>query len=345
MVGEVHHNKGMLESVRKPYVIFVGDEASSVYTKTGAGIAHWDRENCVGQIRLSPQAQDLGLPDMSVEEALSAGAKTLIIGIAVVGGSIPSSMRDVIRDALSRGLDVASGTHDRLSEDPEFAQAAASSGARITDVRVPPAGLPVGTGVKRSGKRLLTVGTDCALGKKYTALALAKEMTSRGMDATFRATGQTGILLSGSGIPIDAVVADFVSGAAETLSPDAPQAHWDVIEGQGAILHPGYAAVSMGLLMGSQPDAIVVCTDATRTTISGWPDFPLPSIQDVIDLTLRIGSTVNPAIRVVGISANTSRLGETEREKYLRGLSEEHGVPAVDSIATGVHPIVDVLQS
>ena len=334
----------MVNEVAKPYVIFVGDESSPVYTKTGAGIAHWNPDACVGQIRLSPDAADLGLPDMTLDHALAAGARTLVIGIAVVGGAIPATMRAVILDALHRGLNVASGTHDRLADDPEFAAAAASSGATITDIRVPPPGLPVGKGVKRLGKRLLTVGTDCALGKKYTALALAREMSARGIDATFRATGQTGILISGSGVPIDAVVADFVSGAAETLSPDAPESHWDVIEGQGGILHPGYAAVSMGLLMGSQPDAIVVCTDATRETIVGWPDFPLPSIQDVIDLTLRIGSVVNPAIRVVGISANTSGLEEAQRAEYLRTLSETYGVPAVDSVATGVGAIVDVLQ-
>ena len=334
----------MVNEVAKPYVIFVGDEASPVYTKTGAGIAHWNPDACVGQIRLSPDAADLGLPDMTLDDALAAGARTLVIGIAVVGGAIPATMRAVILDALNRGVDGASGTHDRLADDPEFAAAATSSGATITDIRVPPPGLPVGKGVKRQGKRLLTVGTDCALGKKYTALALAREMSARGLDATFRATGQTGILISGSGVPIDAVVADFVSGAAETLSPDAPESHWDVIEGQGGILHPGYAAVSMGLLMGSQPDAIVVCTDATRETIVGWPDFPLPSIQDVIDLTLRIGSVVNPAIRVVGISANTSGLEEAQRAEYLRTLSETYGVPAVDSVATGVGAIVDVLQ-
>lgn len=334
----------MVNEVAKPYVIFVGDESSPVYTKTGAGIAHWNPDACVGQIRLSPDAADLGLPDMTLDDALAAGARTLVIGIAVVGGAIPATMRAVILEALNQGLDVASGTHDRLADDPEFAAAAASSGATITDIRVPPPGLPVGKGVKRQGKRLLTVGTDCALGKKYTALALAREMSARGMDATFRATGQTGILISGSGVPIDAVVADFVSGAAETLSPDAPESHWDVIEGQGGILHPGYAAVSMGLLMGSQPDAIVVCTDATRETIVGWPDFPLPSIQDVMDLTLRIGSVVNPAIRAVGISANTSGLEEAQRAEYLRSLSETYGVPAVDSVATGVGAIVDVLQ-
>ena len=334
----------MVNEVAKPYVIFVGDESSPVYTKTGAGMAHWNPDACVGQIRLSPDAADLGLPDMTLDDALAAGARTLVIGIAVVGGAIPATMRAVILEALNRGIDVASGTHDRLADDPEFAAAAASSGATITDIRVPPPGLPVGKGVKRQGKRLLTVGTDCALGKKYTALALAREMSARGMDATFRATGQTGILISGSGVPIDAVVADFISGAAETLSPDAPESHWDVIEGQGGILHPGYAAVSMGLLMGSQPDAIVVCTDATRETIVGWPDFPLPSIQDVMDLTLRIGSVVNPAIRVVGISANTSGLEEAQRAEYLRTLSETYGVPAVDSVATGVGAIVDVLQ-
>ena len=215
----MHHNKGMMNALRKPYVIFVGEEQSPVYTKTGSGLAHWDPSSCVGQIRLSSDAADLGLPDMSLDEAIAAGAKTLVIGIAVVGGAIPTPMRSVIHEALTRGVDVASGTHDRLADDPEFAEAATASGARITDVRVPPPGLPVGKGVKRTGKRVLTVGTDCALGKKYTALALAKEMTARGMDATFRATGQTGILISGSGVPIDAVVADFVSGPRRHCPP------------------------------------------------------------------------------------------------------------------------------
>jgi uncharacterized NAD-dependent epimerase/dehydratase family protein len=163
------------------------------------------------------------------------------------------------------------------------------------------------------------------------------------MAVDFRATGQTGIMIAGQGIPIDAVVADFVSGAAELVSPDNDADHWDVIEGQGSIFHPGYAAVSMGLLMGSQPDAFVVCTEAGRTHIEGWEDFELPSIQAVIDRTIDIGKAFNPMIRLVGISANTQHLTESERFSYLEGLATTHGVPAVDPLVTGVGAIVDQL--
>ena len=327
----------------KPYLVFVGEETNPVYAKTGAGLVQWDRENCVGQLRLTEDAVDLGVPECSVEEALKQGAKTLVLGIAVVGGRIPTAMMSVIEDALSRGLDVASGMHDRLGDMPTVRDLAQRSGAKLIDVRVPPADIPIARGVKREGKRLLTVGTDCALGKKYTALALAAAMRDRGMDATFRATGQTGILIAGSGIPIDAVVSDFVAGAAETLSPDAAEHHWDIVEGQGGIVHPAYAAVSMGLLMGSQPDAFVVCTDATRSHIVGWPDFPLPSIQRVMDITISLGQTVNPNIRCVGISANTSGLPADERASYRQKLSDDYGLPCVDPLDGGVEALVDFL--
>ena len=138
------------------------------------------------------------------------------------------------------------------------------------------AAFPAASGRKRSGKRVLTVGTDCAQGKKYTALALAKNLQSRGVDASFRATGQTGIMISGEGIAVDAVIADFVAGAAEQLSPDNAPDHWDVIEGQGSLFHPAYAGVTLGLLHGSQPDAIVLCHDPSRRTIDEYPNFPIP---------------------------------------------------------------------
>jgi uncharacterized NAD-dependent epimerase/dehydratase family protein len=245
--------------------------------------------------------------------------------------------------ALHAGLDVAAGVHTRLSSIKRLVEAASQSGRKLIDVRVPPPHIPVGTGLRRSGKRLLTVGTDCALGKKYTALALEREMKARGFSVDFRATGQTGIMIAGSGIPIDAVVADFVSGAAEMVSPANEEDHWDVIEGQGSVFHPGYSAVSVGLLVGSQPDAFVVCTEAGRTHIEGWPSFELPSIDAVIERTLDIGRQVNPTIRCVGISANTSKLSEPERTEYLAQLSADYGLPAVDPIALGVGPIVDFL--
>jgi uncharacterized NAD-dependent epimerase/dehydratase family protein len=211
-------------------------------------------------------------------------------------------------------------------------------------VRVPPKTLPVGTGRKRAGKRLLTVGTDCVVGKKYTALAIDREMRVRGMDSHFRATGQTGIMIAGRGIPIDAVVSDFLTGAAEVLSPDNDPDHWDVVEGQGSIFHPGYLQVTMGLLVGSQPDAFVVCHDPVRQTISGWPDFPLPRITDVIDRTVQTGKLTNPAIRCVGVALNTSKVPEGDRARVLAQYEREAGLPCVDPLIDGVAPIVDVIQ-
>ena len=161
------------------------------------------------------------------------------------------------------------------------------------------------------------------------------------MNSTFRATGQTGIMLAGKGIPIDAVVADFIAGAAELISPDNHEDHWDVIEGQGSLFHPGYSGVSLGLLHGSQPDAIVVCHDATRTTVSGWEHYNLPSLQDCIDQHLLLGSRTNPAIQCVGISVNTSDLPDSGRMDYLAKLNDETGLPCVDPLIDGCGAIVD----
>jgi uncharacterized NAD-dependent epimerase/dehydratase family protein len=330
-------------SIQAPYLLFLGSETSAIYAKTAAGLAHWRPELCMGQLRLSPDTVDLGLPDYDVRSAAEQGAKTFIVGTAVVGGAIPDAWIDLLVEALHAGLDVAAGVHTRLSSIDRLVEAASRSRRRLIDVRVPPPHIPVGTGVKRSGKRLLTVGTDCALGKKYTALALEREMKARGLTVDFRATGQTGIMIAGSGIPIDAVVADFVSGAAEMVSPANDADHWDVIEGQGSVFHPGYSAVSVGLLVGSQPNAFVVCTEAGRTHIKGWPSFALPSIEGVIERTLDIGRQVNPDIRCVGISVNTSMLDEIARAEYLGDLSAAFGLPAVDPIALGVGPIVDCL--
>jgi uncharacterized NAD-dependent epimerase/dehydratase family protein len=322
----------------------LGEETSAVYAKTAAGLAQWRPELCAGQISLPGGTVDLGIPTMTVSEAAQAGVKTLVIGTAPVGGAIPDRWLDVLVDALEHGMDIAAGVHKKLIDTPRLKEAADKTGQALIDVRVPPKDLPVGTGKKRTGKRLLTVGTDCALGKKYTALALEKEMVTRGFSADFRATGQTGIMIAGKGIPIDAVVADFVSGAAEVLSPDAEADHWDVIEGQGSIFHPGFAAVSMGLLYGSQPDAFVVCHEAGRTHIKGWDAFDLPSIDQVIARTTDIGKQVNPAIACIGISVNTSTLAsDDERKAYLADLTSHYGLPVVDPLFGGVGAIVDRL--
>jgi len=321
----------------------LGDVQESLFAKTGAGIVHWRRDKVAGQLRFRDCRVDLGVPDMTVSEAKAAGVGSLIIGVAVVGGEIPPGWLAVLEEAAEAGIDIVSGMHSRLGAYPELAAAAKRGGARLVDVRVPPAKLPVGTGRKRSGRRVLMVGTDCAVGKKYSALALHQAMQEAGIDATFRATGQTGIMIAGSGIPIDAVVADFLSGAAEVLSPDNDPEHWDVIEGQGSLFHPGYAGVSLGLLHGSQPDAIVVCHEAGRTDIDEWPGYRLPSVADTIERNLLEARLTNPHVRCVGVSVNTSKLPPDERAPWLDALSGVTGLPCVDPVAGGMQPVLDEL--
>ena len=327
-----------------PYLILIGDLADPTYAKTGFGIVDWRPDQVTGQLRFEGCKIDMGVPDMSIAQAKEAGAKSLLIGVAPIGGVVPDSWWASIEEAARAGMDIICGLHFKLAEFPKVVAAAEASGARLIDVRTPPPNLPVGTGKKRSGKRVLMVGTDCAIGKKYTALALDQAMREAGLKSTFRATGQTGIMLAGEGIPIDAVVADFISGAAEIISPDNFEDHWDVIEGQGSLFHPGYSGVSLGLLHGSQPDAFVLCHDATRTVISGWEHYDLPSIRDAIDQHVLMGSRTNPDIRCIGISVNTSKLPADERLNYLANLSEETGLPCIDSMIDGCGAIVDHIK-
>ncbi len=330
--------------LRPPYLILIGDDDDPTYAKTGFGIVHWRRDRVAGQLRFEGCPLDLGVPDMTVAEAAAAGVRTLVIGVAPIGGVVPDTWWEVIVEAAAAGLDIACGLHLRLADVPAVRDAAARSGARLIDVRVPPAGIPVGTGRKRTGKRLLTVGTDCAVGKKYSALAIHKALEHAGHKATFRATGQTGIMLAGSGIPIDAVVTDFVSGAAEALSPDNDDDHWDVIEGQGSLFHPGYAAVSLGLLHGSQPDAIVVCHDPTRSEVAGWSGYKIPSILECIERNIHLGQLTSPDIRCVGICVNTSALADSARDDILSATRQETGLPCVDPIIDGCDAIVSGLS-
>ena len=330
-------------TLRTPYLLFVGSETEPIYAKTAAGLAKWRPESCMGQLSLEGGTINLGLQEHSVGSAVANGAKSLVIGTSAVGGAIPEAWMPTLIAALKSGMDIVAGVHTKLNDIPALVSAANDSGTKLIDVRVPPQNIPVGTGKKRTGKRLLTVGTDCALGKKYTALAITNRLQERGIEADFRASGQTGIMIAGSGIPIDAVIADFLSGAAELISPDNHPDHWDIVEGQGSLFHPGYSAVSTGLLVGSQPDAFVVCTEALRTHIKGWPDFELPSIQPVINRTIEIAKSVNPEIRCVGISVNTIMLPDHERAAYLKNLGALYGLPAMDPLVTGLDEVIDNL--
>jgi uncharacterized NAD-dependent epimerase/dehydratase family protein len=329
--------------LRKPYLIFVGDAENESDAKTGSGLRDWARSDCLAQYGITESAVDLGLPHMTPEEAVAAGARSLIIGVAPFGGRIAGSWEPALLRAARAGLDIVSGLHVRLAEVPELARVAQASGVALHDVRHPRERYPVATGARRSGKRVATVGTDCALGKKYTALALTRALRARNVAADFRATGQTGIMISGAGIAIDAIVADFVAGAAEALSPSAAPDHWDVIEGQGSLFQPAYAAVTLGLLHGSQPDALVLCHDPTRSHIDGYPDFPIPALDVAATLYLQLARLTNPAVRLAGLSLNTSGLNETRRNEALAQGAALLGVPAFDPLKTPLDAVIDRL--
>jgi uncharacterized NAD-dependent epimerase/dehydratase family protein len=318
-----------------PYLLFLGDATEPAFAKTAFGLRDWIPERCAGEWGCPEATVSTGLPRLTPAEARARGARGLVVGVANVGGVIGERWVPRLVEALEAGLDVVSGLHAKLADVPQLRAAAERCGRRLIDVRVPPPGIPIATGRKRSGKRLLTVGTDCALGKKYSALALARAFRARGRVVDFRATGQTGILIAGGGMPMDAVVADFEAGAAEMLSPDAAPDHWDVIEGQGSLFHPAYAGVSLGLLHGSQPDVFVVCHDPARERVLGYPDYRLPGIPETIELTVQLGKRTNAAIRCAGVCLNGSRLDPGEARALLARESARLGLPVADPMRAG----------
>jgi uncharacterized NAD-dependent epimerase/dehydratase family protein len=319
----------------QPYLLFLGDVVEPGFAKTAFGLRDWAGERCVGEYALPGARVSLGLPNLDPKAAAARGARSMVIGVANSGGHIPASWFGALLEALEAGLDLVSGMHVRLANLPGLQMAADRYNRRLIDVRTPPTGIPIGSGVKRSGRRLLTVGTDCALGKKYTALAIARGLKARGIDATFRATGQTGIMIAGEGMPMDCVVADFVAGAAEVLSPSAAADHIDVIEGQGSLFHPSYAGVSLGLLQGSQPDRFVVCHEPGRTHLLGHAEFALPSIEEVIAQTIALGRVTNPNIRCAGVSLNTAKLSVDEAQSEIARVEKRLGLPVADPMRGG----------
>ena len=331
--------------IKTPYLLFLGDAPDQLAAKVAQGIKDWRPENAVAQFRMAGCNADLGLADMTLEQAKAAGAKTLVIGVANRGGVISAAWKEVLLAALEAGFDIASGLHNLLRDEPDLVAVANAQGRRLVDVRVPTEEYPIANGVPRSGKRMLAVGTDCSVGKMYTALAVDAEMRARGMKSTFRATGQTGILITGGGVPLDAVIADFMAGSIEHLSPDNDPDHWDIIEGQGSLFHVSYSGVTLALIHGGQPDALVLCHEPTRDHMRGLPGYQLPSMATVRDLALSLAKVANPACQVVGISVNTQHLSEAEAKTYLATVEAELGLPAVDPFRHGAERLVDALAA
>ncbi len=329
--------------LKQPYLLFVGDARDKLAAKSAVGVWQWRPDLCVGQVRLEGCQAPLDLAVMSIEEGAAAGARTLIIGVANAGGTIAPNWLDTLSAALRAGLDLANGLHDRLADIPDLVALAVANGRHLHDVRHPVRTFGVGSGEPRSGRRLLTVGTDCSVGKMYATLALEREMRARGLACDFRATGQTGIFVAGAGVAVDAVVADFISGAVEWLAPAAAADHWDLIEGQGSLFHPSFAGVSLGLLHGAQAEALVMCHEPVRGHMRGLPNRPLPGVGECIEANLVAGRLTSPAVRCVGVAVNTSEMTHADADVYLARLEAELGLPCVDPLKAGVGPIVDRL--
>lgn len=330
--------------IQTPYLLFLGDAPDALAAKVAQGIKDWRPDASVGQFRMDGCNADMGIPDMTLAEAKAAGAKTLVIGVANRGGVISEAWKEVLVEALEMGFDIASGLHNLLNDEPELVAAAQTNGCWLHDVRIPTAAYPIANGVKRTGKRCLAVGTDCSVGKMYTGIAMEREMLARGQKATFRATGQTGILITGGGVPLDAVIADFMAGSVEYLTPDNDADHWDLIEGQGSLFHASYSGVTMALIHGGQPDALVLCHEPTREHMRGLPDYALPSLWLLKHAALTFAQIVNGDCKVVAISVNTQHMSEEEAVAYLAQVEGEMELPAVDPFRQGAGRLVDALE-
>ena len=332
-----------MATIQNPYLLFLGDAPDQLAAKTANGVKVWRPEWCIGQFRLQGCKADLGLPDMTIEEAAAKGARTVILGVANRGGFIPDSWIVELVKALDLGMDIASGLHTKITAIPALRDKAAAKGRHLFDVRHPSRDYPVASGKPRPGKRLLTVGTDVSVGKMFTTLALEKEMRGRGLNADFVATGQTGIFIAGKGASIDAVIADFISGSVETLAPANTEDHWDLIEGQGSLYNVSYSGVTLGLIHGAQADALVMCHEIGRPHMRGLPDYPVPAIPTAMETILHMARMVNEDVRFVGVSLNTSNVSAEEAAAFKAKTAEQTGLPVVDPLKDGVAPIVDRL--
>jgi len=326
-----------------PYLLFVGDAPDALSVKVAQGIRDWRPEACIGQFRLPGCRPDLGLSDMDIDAAVAAGARTLVVGVANRGGRLSAAWLDVFVEALEKGMDIASGLHERLHAVPRLVEVAQRTGQALVDVRIPTESYPIGEGRLRTGRRCLTVGTDCSVGKMYATLAIEKAMRERGAPATFRATGQTGILITGEGVPLDAVVADFMAGSIESLTPDADPGHWDLVEGQGSLFHASFSGVTLALIHGSAPDALVLCHEPTRTHLRGLPHHGLPSLGRLRETALDMARVVNPGCEAVGVAVNTAALDAAAARELTQRIEGELGLPTVDPFRDGADRLAEAL--
>ena len=280
----------------------------------------------------------------SVEEAVRYGPTVATVGVATQGGRFPPAWRELLKDSIRAGLDVESGLHEFISEDPELAELAREHGVDLRDLRKPPPDLnvPTGENLQVPAKIVLTVGSDCAIGKKTVAVELDLAARNRGLRSVFVPTGQTGIAIAGWGIAVDAVVADFLAGAAERLVVEGSRRGGELlwVEGQGSLVHPAYSGVTMGLIHGSAPHAYVLVHKAGATHVEGYPDHPLPELRDLIELHERASLQLRPA-RVAAIALHTGALEEQEARTEIDRVTKETGLPTDDPVRFGAGTVLD----
>jgi uncharacterized NAD-dependent epimerase/dehydratase family protein len=288
-----------------------------------------------------------GIPIVaSVEEARRFGPTVAVVGVATTGGRFPPAWRELLKSCIAQGLDVESGLHEFVSEDPELSELAARSGVTLCDLRKPPAGLgvPTGANLELDAEIVLTVGSDCAIGKKTVAVELDLEARERGLPSVFVPTGQTGIAIAGWGIAVDAVVADFLAGAAERLVVEGAARGGELlwVEGQGSLVHPMYSGVTLGLLHGSAPHLFVLCHRAGATEIDGCPGHAIPSLPELVELHERVALPRRPA-KVACVALNTAGLDEDEAREAIAEAERTTRLPADDPVRFGSGYLLDAV--
>lgn len=325
----------------KPYLIYLGRSQTKYSAKIADALMTWSKDDVKSYYAHPDCKVKYDLPFTTPEEAVKYGVKSLVIAFANSGGFLTDEDIKIAARALKSGLNVISGMHKKLEDYPEIKEALKITKAKVFNLRFHNIELKTDDSEKRPGKRILTVGTDCSVGKMFATLALDAELKNRQLKSKFCATGQTGIILSGEGIAIDAVIADFISGAAAYLSPATNELDYYVIEGQGSLHHPSFAGVSLGLLHGSQPDHLVLCHDHLRTKMR-HTNFNLPSIDETIELNLITAKRVNPNVCFKGIVLNLSGIDNLEEKHKIRDFYEDkYNLPVSDIFSINIRNIVD----
>jgi uncharacterized NAD-dependent epimerase/dehydratase family protein len=339
------------------YLIIADGDFGPMTSKTANSIIRYHPERTVAVLDRNEAGRTVqevlgfggGIPVVgSMREGLALGPSAVLIGIAPKGGQLPADWRAWLVEALNAGCDIWNGLHTFLADDPTLAATASAKGRRLLDLRRPPADLPIASGLAKEVDPLvvLTVGTDCNVGKMTAQLQLTKKLNDRGIRTRFVPTGQTGIMIEGWGIAVDAVVADFIAGAAEWLTLEgAKNADVVLVEGQGSINHPGYSGVTLGLLHGSCPDALILCHQTTRQYIGDYREaawLRIPPLTEYVRLYESIGAAVHPT-RVIGISLNTYDLSDVEARRACDQAQRETGLPATDPVRFDPAPLINAI--